>query len=308
MIIVGIPVYNTNIHQFYTCAYSALAQTKPVQIVVVDDCSKEELGLQYKDFCEQHNIKYIRFEENRGVAAARNAVINIAKKPFKYLAFLDSDDAIMCNFAEVLEENAIKNNADVVISDIHAEAKTRVNDSYIKKDSNACWTHGKLYRIDYLKDNNICFPENLRQNEDYVFNKQALLLTKNIYAIDKSFYIWRNYQESLTRKVRPEQWYRDNNTNVYLGQIMLFDLLFDRVEEKNHLGGLIVALYGACQRQIIFGEEQFEIPESVTEKIKIILQDNDKWYYEKFDISFFNKLFIQSPYEWLKSIGVETNV
>lgn len=61
---------------------------KPIEIIVVDDGSTDrtpEIAEQYGD-----QIRYIRFDENRGANAARNAGIEAATG--EYVAFLDTDD------------------------------------------------------------------------------------------------------------------------------------------------------------------------------------------------------------------------
>lgn len=60
----------------------------PIEIIVVDDGSTDhtpEIAEQYED-----EIRYIRFDENRGANAARNAGIEAATG--EYVAFLDTDD------------------------------------------------------------------------------------------------------------------------------------------------------------------------------------------------------------------------
>lgn len=57
------------------------------EIIVVDDASSDNT----KEYCEGlDGIQYIRLEDNRGTAAARNAGIQACKTPL--IAFLDDDD------------------------------------------------------------------------------------------------------------------------------------------------------------------------------------------------------------------------
>lgn len=84
-----IPSYNQA--QFVASAVeSALAQTHPdVEIIVVDDGSTDETRAVLDAYCER--IRYI-YQENRGLAAARNA--GFLASHGDYLLFLDSDDVI----------------------------------------------------------------------------------------------------------------------------------------------------------------------------------------------------------------------
>ena len=66
---------------------SAWASSNNVEVVVVDDASSDETA----DVCRGlAGINYVRLEQNRGVAGARNAGINLSRGEF--LSFLDDDD------------------------------------------------------------------------------------------------------------------------------------------------------------------------------------------------------------------------
>ena len=70
---------------------SALAQThQEIEILVVDDGSKDETGVIVKRLAKvDKRVKYI-FQENKGVAAARNHGMHLSQGD--YIALLDSDD------------------------------------------------------------------------------------------------------------------------------------------------------------------------------------------------------------------------
>ncbi|MEC2076093.1 glycosyltransferase family 2 protein [Metabacillus fastidiosus] len=71
---------------------SVMAQTyENWEMLIVDDCSKDESRQLIRSFIEQdERIKLIELTENSGAAVARNTAIKAAKG--KYIAFLDSDD------------------------------------------------------------------------------------------------------------------------------------------------------------------------------------------------------------------------
>ena len=91
LVSVIIPSYNSEKYLKKTVA-SALQQTyKNIEIVIIDDCSKDNTRSVIKELSEQDNrVRYIFQEKNQGAAVARNAGIHHAKG--KYIAFLDSDD------------------------------------------------------------------------------------------------------------------------------------------------------------------------------------------------------------------------
>jgi glycosyltransferase involved in cell wall biosynthesis len=76
---------------------SALAQTYPeVETIVVDDCSPDRSGEIAAGY---EGVVLVEQQENRGVAAARNA--GVAASTGTFVAFLDADDAMLPHRLEV---------------------------------------------------------------------------------------------------------------------------------------------------------------------------------------------------------------
>lgn len=69
---------------------SALAQDVPMEIIVVDDCSQDDLTGFLERYREYPQIRYLRNERNLGVAETRNRGVSAARG--EYIAFLDADD------------------------------------------------------------------------------------------------------------------------------------------------------------------------------------------------------------------------
>lgn len=86
-----IPVYNASKYIGETIE-SALKQTyKDIEIVLVDDCSRDNSRKIIEGYMKSHkNIVYHFLEKNSGAAVARNKALDLAKG--RYIAFLDSDD------------------------------------------------------------------------------------------------------------------------------------------------------------------------------------------------------------------------
>lgn len=107
---VVIPTYNRS-RSVINAINSVLAQTREAaEIIVVDDGSSDGTEAILRDYFG-NSIHLVR-QENKGVSAARNAGIRIAKH--ELLAFLDSDDIWT---PEKLERQApLMDNPDVVLS------------------------------------------------------------------------------------------------------------------------------------------------------------------------------------------------
>ena len=93
------------------------------------------------------------------------------------------------------------------------------NHSYIAGDFIVSNCHGKIYRLEYLRENNIRFPNEFRLNEDSYFNLVAVNCAKRPGKIDECTYIWRDNQNSLTRDNKESNFFFRANPTYIIGQI-----------------------------------------------------------------------------------------
>jgi glycosyltransferase involved in cell wall biosynthesis len=109
-----IPAYNSAAY-IGDALRSVLAQTyERYEIMVINDGSPDTENLERELQRFSPSLRYIK-QENRGVAAARNAGIRVARGEF--IAFLDSDDTWMPTFLEKQLDLIERSKADVVYSD-----------------------------------------------------------------------------------------------------------------------------------------------------------------------------------------------
>lgn len=69
---------------------SALIQDVPMEILVINDCSRDHLDRVMEKYQKCPQIRYLKNEKNVGVAETRNRGVRAAKG--EYIAFLDADD------------------------------------------------------------------------------------------------------------------------------------------------------------------------------------------------------------------------
>jgi GT2 family glycosyltransferase len=94
---------------------SVFAQTfKRYEVIVVNDGSPDTADLERALNRFSSRLRYIK-QENRGVAAARNAGLHAARG--EWVAFLDSDDTWLPTFLEKQTALLDRSNADLVYSD-----------------------------------------------------------------------------------------------------------------------------------------------------------------------------------------------
>jgi glycosyltransferase involved in cell wall biosynthesis len=63
------------------------------ELIIVDDCSKDNTDEVVKPFLSDQRIRYLKNEKNSGAAVSRNRALREAKG--RWIAFLDSDDLWM---------------------------------------------------------------------------------------------------------------------------------------------------------------------------------------------------------------------
>lgn len=89
LVSVVIPAYNSA-NRIHLALDSALAQGVPLEIIVIDDCSRDNLDEVMEHYLQFPQIRYFKNPENLRVAATRNRGVSLARGT--YVAFLDSDD------------------------------------------------------------------------------------------------------------------------------------------------------------------------------------------------------------------------
>lgn len=73
-----------------TAIDSALGQEIPVEIIVLNDCSPDDLDAVMEAYKEVPEVRYFHNPENLGASGSRNWGVSLAKGD--YVAFLDADD------------------------------------------------------------------------------------------------------------------------------------------------------------------------------------------------------------------------
>ena len=168
------------------------------EVIVVNDAD----GLDYSGilgrFPDLH-INYVTNPENRGCAGARNTGIREATT--SYICFIDSDDVFSHPLAlEVMYNRIVAEKADILVSVFESEMRFADGVAMRKMEHQVTWTHSKLYRKQFLLDNNIFFKEELRLNEDVEFNQMVLDLGAKVCEIPMVTSLWRDNPNSVTHE------------------------------------------------------------------------------------------------------------
>lgn len=84
-----IPAYNCA-DKIREAIDSALEQNVSLEVIVLNDCSKDHLDDIMEIYQDNEKLRYIKNEQNLGAAKTRNKGVELAKG--NYVAFLDGDD------------------------------------------------------------------------------------------------------------------------------------------------------------------------------------------------------------------------
>lgn len=199
---------------------SLVAQTKNLfWVTIVQDCD----GENYREIIDEYKrrglqITLLTTKVNSGPGMARQLGID-SSEMFDYVMFLDADDILMPRAVEILYHEAKQNDADVISSNFWVEQPNSMCIYLDVHKTPVTWCHGKIYKLKYLKQNNIRFIPELRLNEDSYFNLVALNSTAKKYKLEEVTYLWRDNKNSLTRSVSEIEFFKKSCTQYLLSQI-----------------------------------------------------------------------------------------
>ena len=213
---VSIIIPNYNCSEFLErCLDSVVNQSyKNKEIIIIDDGSTDNSSEIIDKYIKKHSECEIIsiFQSNMNASIARNEGIKVASG--KYVLFLDSDDILEDERIELCIKTMKKNKADLVIGN-YTIIDTNENIIEDNKDivggkqyiSNQKFEmlfdvnpvpSNKLYDLNLIKDNNLCFG-NVRIGQDLNFYLKYLLVCKKVVTLDESIYKYRILPTSMSR-------------------------------------------------------------------------------------------------------------
>lgn len=219
-----VPVYN--VEQYIEhCLISVTEQsmTEGVECILVNDCGGDNSIKIAETFIERYsgNVKFsiIHHEKNKGLSAARNSGIRVAKG--KYLLFLDSDDFLLPHCLSYLFKAATENNAELVQGGYSSDSEYLKNLSaiqhpsftddrkYIMKtllnyDVNPVMAQNRLVEKRLIVNNGIWFKEGIIHEDTYWTFFLAKHVKRMAFCL-KETYFYRVTPGSITQHVNKEK-------------------------------------------------------------------------------------------------------
>ena len=197
LISVIIPIYNAE-DTLKRCVDSVLAQDfEYYELILVDDGSKDRSSKLCDEYASHHKVIVIH-QENKGVSAARNAGLNIARGI--WITFVDSDDYISDGYFENVRESSedlllrgymhYHNGKVFCPVNIPYEGLVPNTEEYVRKHLNSMIFRGptwKFFRKALLED--IRFQEDMKVAEDSCFVMQYLAKVTLLKILPSAYYI-----------------------------------------------------------------------------------------------------------------------
>lgn len=273
-----VPVYNVE-NYISECLISIKRQTYPnIEIVIVIDGATDGSCRIAREISKGDKRFIIHEQANKGVGAARNTGIALAHG--KFVLFIDPDDWIVPDYVETLFGGQLNNDASLVICGYNkifvrqngrckkypvspvsavyngiAEARQKYLELLEANLIASPW--GKLYKMEIIKKNNVCFPSYHRM-QDIVFNCRYYNHISNVKVIP---YIGYNYRVEYEKRLR-----RTSSKNSQTLIILIYDEMRMFLEMKWKLGKdrrletyLLNYVIAGVERNRLFHIEQKEL-------------------------------------------------
>ena len=222
-----IPAYNAG-KTIGRCLDSLLqsVQQAPVEIVCVDDGSKDNTWEILQSYSKKYACLRIFHKENGGVGSARN--LGLSQAAGNYIAWVDSDDYVTTDWYATIHGGLEKYNPDCLVFDYFytrddvdepwhialsekVDLKAFVYEKSLERElKNFLWN--QVIRAALLKK--VKFNETYHMLEDYDVLTQVTPKFKKIVHIDKCLYHYVQTESSLTHTVSSEVRWK----NIDIGQ------------------------------------------------------------------------------------------
>lgn len=242
-----IPAYNASktikrtidsfLNQTYQC---------PCEIIVVNDCSKDDTEDVIKSISTPDNIclKYVNNEVNSGPGVSRDHGIKLSQGD--YLIFSDSDDYVDARLFELLVEKIYNTGAEIIYYGYNQVIGNKVfKVPFQKRNSKEEYmalTNGSL--CSFCSKRNIwegIFAPRISNGEDIAIIPILISMANKIEVVDECLYYYIYYPMSLSSK---------NSFKVVDNFILSFDYTYEHLRNTKYkdeleFHGIKTLLYGA---------------------------------------------------------------
>lgn len=205
---VCVPVYGVEKY-IARCATSLLEQTYPnIEYLFVNDCTKDASIEVLRNTIALYparadRVRIINHDHNRGLAAARNTLVEEATGEF--ILHVDSDDYVDTDVVEKLVDRQMETGADIVNYDMKIynpnyevtikaasfSSPQALTKELLKRNVPVCVWGGLVCRSLYI-DHNIKVKEGINMSEDYQVTPRLAYFAEKVAALHGAYYHYDN--------------------------------------------------------------------------------------------------------------------
>ena len=204
MVSILVPVYNAE-QYLLKCVNSLMSQTYcNLQIILIDDGSTDSSWTLMQQLADQDNRIEIYKQDNQGVAATRNRLLDKVRGEF--FLFVDSDDWIELDTIEQIMRAKNGHDYEIAAFQIVNSAKedkgvynqNEIIEQFLKHDVFNGSLCNKLIKSDLI--HGLRFDESVGYGEDAFMVWQLLQRVSRVVVIDKHLYHLGRNMNSITRQ------------------------------------------------------------------------------------------------------------
>lgn len=184
------------------------------EVICVNDGSTDSSAEILESFATHVSFLSVLNQENKGMSAARNMGLKLAKGD--YVLFVDSDDLLVCEAlsnidAKITDEDILAYNA----STMKMPSKIKNADEGFDASFSSGWDYynqyalmprkihfvciwQRAYRRDFLLKNNLFFVEHLKKAEDDLFTTMACYYAATVKIISENLYVYRLHESNIS--------------------------------------------------------------------------------------------------------------
>jgi len=216
-----VPVYNPGKY-IEPCIESLLGQTLPaeeLELLFVDDGSTDDTPARLDKLAAEHpQVRVIHIPNSGWPGKPRN--IGVAEARGEYVHFVDQDDYMAPDALRRLWEMGHRNGSDIVFGKVASNFRG-VPHGVFRTTREKCTIHDaplvdsltphKMFRTQFLRENNIAYPEGKRRLEDQLYMMETYFPAKVVSILgDYTCYYYSKRDDGKnagSAKIIPEGYY-----------------------------------------------------------------------------------------------------
>lgn len=251
---------------------------KDIGVIICSDGGNYILDQKFLDKYS-YDIDYV-ICSHRGVSATRNSAFLLSDAD--YVMYCDSDDGFCNTFAiKIIFQNIDISEKegkpfDLMSTTFYSENQGGGDTPWSLSifDHNNVYIHSRVYRREFLVDNNLYFNEKIWANEDSFFNISTTFFSKNTKALNIPIYCWRGNPQSVTHD--PKYIMKTLHQLIYSNDSVVETMLLLNKDKKDIAKTIFDVI---CKVYLDMNKPDWHKPENA--EYKDITLKTLKWYINK---------------------------